>query len=317
VKIGLISPSRNKANTYYSSNPRLKKFFAENKHVPGFFHSNLALLTLAALTPEEVKVTLIDERVDTLTFEEDFDAVGITMMTAQAQRSYEIANRFRERGVHVILGGIHATVLPEEAKAHGDTLIIGEAENTWPQFLEDLKHGCPEKLYKDYSVDLSKSPVPRYELVDTSVFNLLPLQTTRGCPYDCSFCSVTTVYGPRCRVKNVEQIVREIEALRKVAGTRRCVFNDDNTFVNRKRAYEILEAIKPLRVKYFAQTDISIAEDERLLKLLQESGCKTVFIGFESLVAENLEEIQKSRWKLKRLESYSEEPLETETSRKL
>ena len=154
-------------------------------------------------------------------------------------------------------------------------------------------------------MDLSKSPVPRYELVDTSVFNLLPLQTTRGCPYDCSFCSVTTVYGPRCRVKSVEQIVREIETLQKVAGTRRCVFNDDNTFVNRKRAYEILEAIKPLRVKYFAQTDISIAEDERLLKLLQESGCKTVFIGFESLVAENLEEIQKSRWKMKRLESYS------------
>jgi radical SAM superfamily enzyme YgiQ (UPF0313 family) len=306
MKIGLIAPFRNKVHTYYSNNPRLRRFFAENKHVPGFFHSNLALLTLAALTPKEVEVTLIDERLDTLTFEENFDVVGITMMTAQALRGYEIADRFRQRGVHVVLGGIHTTVLSEEASTHCDTLIAGEAENTWPQFLEDLKHGCPKKLYQDHSIDLSKSPIPRYELVDTSVFNLLPLQTTRGCPYDCSFCSVTIVYGPRLRVKSVEQIVREIEALQKVAGIRRCVFNDDNTFVNRKRAYEILEAIKPLRVKYFAQTDISIAEDERLLKLLQESGCKTVFIGFESLVAENLEEIQKSRWKLKHLKSYSE-----------
>jgi len=128
MKIGLIAPFRNKVHSYYSNNLRLRRFFAENKHVPGFFHSNLALLTIAALTPEEVEVTLIDERVDTLTFEEDFDAVGITMMTAQAQRGYEIANRFRERGVYVILGGIHATVLPEEARTHCDTLIAGEAE---------------------------------------------------------------------------------------------------------------------------------------------------------------------------------------------
>jgi len=306
MRIGLIAPSRNKVETYYSSSPRLRRFFAENKHVPDFFHPNLALLTLAALTPEEMEVTLIDERVDTLTFEEDFEVVGITMMTAQAPRGYEIADRFRERGVYVVLGGIHPTVLPKEARTHCYTLIAGEAENTWPQFLEDLKHGSPKKLYKDYSVDLSKSPIPRYELVDTSVFNLLPIQTTRGCPYDCSFCSVTTVFGPRYRVKGVEQIVRELETLQSIAGTRRFVFNDDNTFVNKKRAYEILEAIKPLKVKYFVQTDISIAEDERLLKLLQESGCKTVFIGFESLVPENLAAIQHSGWKLKRLDSYSE-----------
>lgn len=306
MKIGLIAPSRNKVDTYFSNNQRLRRFFAENEHVPEFFHPNLALLTIAALTPEGFEVTMIDERVKELTFEEDFDAVGITMMTAQALRGYEIAGRFRERGVYVILGGIHATVSPEEASAHCDTLIAGEAENTWPQFLEDLKQGTPKRLYKDHSVDLTKSPVPRYELVDKSVFHLMPIQTTRGCPFDCNFCSVTTVFGPRFRVKSVAQIVSEIEALQKVAGTRRCVFNDDNTFVNRKKAYEILEAIKPLRVKYFAQTDISIADDQRLLRLLQESGCMTVFIGFESLVPENLAGIQRSGWKLKRVESYGE-----------
>ncbi len=306
MKIGLISPYRTKITTYYSHNPRLRRFFAENKNVPDFFHPNLALLTLAALTPEEIEVELIDERVDTLNFETDFDIVGITMITAQALRGYEIARQFMKRGVYTVLGGIHPTVMPEEAKVHCDTLIVGEAENTWPQFLQDFKRGSPKKLYQDHSVNLSKSPIPRYDLVNTSQFQLLPIQITRGCPYDCTFCSVTTVFGPRYRVKSTDQIIREIEAIQSVAKNRRCVFNDDNTFVDRKRSYEILEAIKPLKVKYFAQTDISIAEDERLLQLLQESGCKTVFIGFESLVPENLEMIQKSRWKLKHLETYSE-----------
>jgi radical SAM superfamily enzyme YgiQ (UPF0313 family) len=304
--IGLITPSQNKVATYFSNNPHLSRFFAENPHIPGFFHPNLALLTLAALTPEDIEVQLVDERVDTLTFEEDFDIVGITIMTAQAPRGYEIAREFRKRGVYTILGGIHPTVCPEEASLHCDTLIVGEAENTWPRFLDDFKHDRPKKIYRDHSVDLSKSPIPRYDLVDASQFHLLPVQATRGCPYDCSFCSVTTVFGPQYRVKSTPQIIREVEAVQRVAKNPRCVFNDDNMFVNRKRAYEILEAMKPLRVKYFAQTDVSIAEDERLLKLLRESGCVTVFIGFESLVPENLAMIQKTGWKLDHLETYSE-----------
>ena len=306
MKIGLISPYPIKANTYYSNNPRLRRFFAENTNVPDFFHPNLALLTIAALTPEDIEVELIDERVDTLNYDTDFDIVGISMITAQALRGYEIAKQFRARGVYTVLGGIHPTVVPEEAKAYCDTLIVGEAENTWPQFLEDFKHGSPKKLYQDHSIDMSKSPIPRYDLVDTKQFHLLPIQATRGCPYDCNFCSVTTVFGPRYRVKSTEQIIKEIEAVQRVAKNRRCVFNDDNTFVNRERSYEILEAIKPLKVKYFAQTDVSIAEDEKLLQLLQESGCKTVFIGFESLVPENLRDIQKSGWKLGHLKKYSE-----------
>jgi len=306
MKIGLISPYPIKANTYYSSNLRLRRFFSENTNVPDFFHPNLALLTIAALTPDDIEVELIDERADTLNYDTDFDIVGISMITAQALRGYEIAKQFRARGVYTVLGGIHPTVVPEEAKVHCDTLIIGEAENTWPQFLEDFKHGSPRKLYQDHSVDMSKSPIPRYDLVDTEQFHLLPIQATRGCPYDCNFCSVTTVFGPRYRVKSTEQIIREIEAVQRVAKNRRCVFNDDNTFVNRERSYEILEAIKPLKVKYFAQTDVSIAEDEKLLQLLKESGCKTVFIGFESLVPENLRDIQKSGWKLGHLKKYSE-----------
>lgn len=306
MKIGLIAPSRSKVRTYFSTNTRLRAFFAENRNVPLFFHPNLALLTVAALTPEEHEITLIDERVDALTFDEDFDIVGITMITAQALRGYEIAREFRARGRYTVLGGIHPTVCPEEASAHCDTLIVGESENTWPQFLDDLAHGRARRVYRDSSVDLSRSPVPRYDLVDASQFRLLPVQTTRGCPFDCSFCSVTTVFGPRYRVKQTSQILSELEALQRVARNRRCVFNDDNMFVNRRKAYEILEAITPLKIKYFAQTDISIADDARLLTLMRESGCVTVFIGFESLVPENLSEIQRTGWKLNHLSTYRE-----------
>jgi radical SAM superfamily enzyme YgiQ (UPF0313 family) len=306
MKIGIISPARSKVRTHYSSNARLAKFLAENKNVPSFFHPSLALLTVAALTPDDIELTVIDERVDSLNLEEDFDAVGITMMTAQARRGYEVADHFRGRGVHVVLGGVHPTALPEEAAQHCDTVIAGEAERTWPRFMDDLRNGRPEKLYQDQGVDLGASPVPRYDLVDTSVFPLLPIQTTRGCPYGCDFCSVTTVFGPEFRVKTVGQVLKEIEAIKRVTKTNRFVFNDDNTFVVRKKAYELLEAIKPLRARYFAQTDISAAKDEKLLALLAESGCTTLFIGFESLVPENLAAIQRNKFKLKHLDVYEE-----------
>lgn len=306
MNVGLIAPSRYQQTTYYSDNAGLREFFAENRNVPGFFHANLALLTLAGLTPEDIGVEIVDERIDSLTFEEDFDLVGITMMTAQARRGYEIADEYRRRGKHVVLGGIHATVCPEEASAHADTLIVGEAERTWPRFLEDFTGGRAGRIYHDHGVDLSFSPVPRYDLVDTSKFHILPVQSTRGCPYDCNFCSVTTVFGPKFRMKSTAQIIRELEAVRGVSRTRRCIFNDDNMFLMRRRTSEVLEAMKPLRMKYFAQTDVSIAEDPRLLDLLRESGCVTVFIGFENLVPENLALIQKSKKKQKQAETYSE-----------
>jgi radical SAM superfamily enzyme YgiQ (UPF0313 family) len=306
MKIGLISPFRSKVATYYSNNQDLQRFFTTNKNVPVFFHPNLALLTLASLTPDTFEITLVDERVDTLTFKEGFDLVGITLITAQAKRGYEIASQFKKQGVYTVLGGIHPTVCPDEASAYCDTVVLGEAERTWPQFLEDFKRGNPKKCYRDSGVDISTLPVPRYDLVDTSRFHLLPIQTTRGCPHDCSFCSVTTVFGSKYRIKGTEQIIREIKAMQQFSKNRRCVFNDDNMFVNKRRMYEILEAIKPLGIKYFAQTDIAVADDKRLLKKLQESGCSTLFIGFESLVPQNLASIQKSGWKLKYLETYGE-----------
>jgi len=306
MKIALIAPSQIKNRTYFSNNEKLQNFFSTNKNVPGFFHPNLALLTIAALTPDDVEIRIIDERIDSIIPDETYDIVGISMMTAQALRGYELADLFSKMGAWVVMGGIHPTILPEETARHCDTVIIGEAENSWPQFLKDFKEGNPKKRYTDHSVDLTQSPVPRYDLVDTSTFHILPVQTTRGCPYDCSFCSVTSVFGPKCRMKNERQVVKEIEAVLSVTGLRRIVFNDDNIFALKNRSYEILTAIKPLRIGYFVQTDASIAEDKNLMHLLQESGCKTVFIGLESLVPENLSAIQKHRTKLNQLKKYSE-----------
>lgn len=306
MKIGLIYPARSKAHTYASNLPPLREFFEHNAYVPKFFHPSLSLLTVAGLTPDEHAVTLIDERVGDIDFSTDFDIVGITMMTAQACRGYEIADGFRKRGVYVVLGGIHPTLEVDEARLHADTIVIGEAENTWPQFLSDYQEGVARREYHDNTVDINQSPVPRYDLINKKAFDLYPIQTTRGCPYDCSFCSVKAVFGPRYRVKDTTQVLRELEAVCDVSPDRHCVFNDDNMFVNRKKAHELLDAISGYHIKYFAETDISVADDDELLSLLERSGCTTLFIGLESIVPENLANIQKSRFKYKNMVYYDE-----------
>jgi len=307
MKIGLIYPSRSRKRTYSSSYPPLQAFFDTNGYVPSFYLPSLSLLTIAACTPPDEEIKLIDERVSPIDFDEPFDIVGISILTEQARRGYEIARRFKERGVFTVLGGIHASVLPEEAKRYCDAVVIGEGETTWPDLLKDFSTRTTKAFYRNSApVDLARSPVPRYDLIDVHAYPFIPLQTTRGCPLDCSFCTVTKVYGSKYRNKTTDQIMRELEAMLKISINRKIVFNDDNMFLNRAKSYEFLRAIKPLKIKYFAESDISIANDERLLDLLWASGCVTVFIGFESLVPENLDAIQRNQWKRHYLERYAE-----------
>jgi len=306
MKISLIFPSRSRRSTYSSSNSKLQGFFDVNQYVPSFYLPSLSLLTIAACTPEDIEVRLIDERVTRVDFEEQVDLVGISMMTEQALRGYEIAREFKKRGVVTVMGGIHASVLPDEAARHCDCVVIGEGETLWPQLLEDFQKGSLRRFYSnDRRVDLLKSPVPRYALLDMDAYNLIPTQTTRGCPHDCSFCTATKVYGSQFRSKTVEQVIAEVEAILKVSQKHRIVFNDDNMFVDRKKAYQLLSALIPLKIKYFTESDASIAEDEKLLDLMQKSGCVMVFVGFESLVPENLTFLQSNQWKFKRLPTYS------------
>jgi radical SAM superfamily enzyme YgiQ (UPF0313 family) len=306
MKISLIFPSRSRKSTYSSSNSKLQELFDANPYVPAFYLPSLSLLAIAACTPEDIEVKLVDERVAPIDFEEQVDLVGISIMTEQALRGYEIATEFKKRGVATVMGGIHASVLPEEAAHHCDCVVIGEGETLWPQLLEDFRKGSLKRFYTNKCrVDLLKSPTPRYELLDMSAYNLIPTQTTRGCPHDCSFCTATKVYGAQFRSKTVNQVINEVEAIQRVSQKHRIVFNDDNMFVDRKKAYQLLSALIPLKIKYFTESDASIAEDEKLLDLMQKSGCVTVFIGFESLVAENLSSLQNNQWKFKRLATYS------------
>jgi len=307
MKILLIFPSRSRKRTYSSANLRLQEFFDTNRYLPTFFLPSLALLTIAACTPQEIEVKLIDERISPIDFEEQADLVGISIMTEQALRGYEIAREFKRRGVFTVIGGIHASVLPEEAAGHCDCVVIGEGETLWPKLLEDFKKGEVKRFYlNDGQIDLLHSPIPRYDLLDRGVYNLIPIQTSRGCPRDCSFCTATKVYGSRFRTKTVDQVISEVEAIEEVLKNHRIVFNDDNMFFDRQRSYQLLSALIPLKIRYFAESDVSIAEDEKLLDLMQKSGCVTVFIGFESLVAENLTSLHHSQWKRKRLAGYAE-----------
>ena len=307
MKAGLVYPARSRRKTYSTANPQLQEFFDTNQYVPTFFLPSLSLLTLAACTPPEVQLKLLDERVTEIDFQEHFHIVGISIMTEQGLRGYEIAQRFKSNGVFVVIGGIHASILPREARKYCNSVVIGEAETLWPLLIQDFKKGkVKEFYYNTKKIDLEKSPIPRYELVDTDKYNLIPIQTTRGCPYDCSFCTVTTIFGPKFRNKASKQVLAELEAAQNLSRNRRIVFNDDNMFVNRKKTYRFLEALIPHRIKYFVQSDITIANDEKLLVLMQKSGCVTVFIGFESLVRDNLASLHNSRMKFKHLSSYSE-----------
>jgi radical SAM superfamily enzyme YgiQ (UPF0313 family) len=305
MKIGLIYPSRSRKRTYTSSHPPLQHFFDTNPYIPSFFLPSLSLLTIAACTPKEHELRLIDERIEPIDFDAPFDIVGISIMTEQARRGYEIAEEFRKRGVFTVIGGIHASILANEAKKHCDSVVVGEGESSWPVLLKDFAQGAARPFYRSPEpFDLSLSPAPRYDLVDPNIYPFFPVQTTRGCPLDCSFCSATKIYGPVYRLKSIAQVLAELDALLKISINRKVVFNDDNMFLNRAQSCELFRAITPLRIKYFAESDVSIADDESLLRLMAKSGCVTVFVGFESLIAENLNAIQPKKWKLRFLEKY-------------
>jgi radical SAM superfamily enzyme YgiQ (UPF0313 family) len=226
-------------------------------------------------------------------------------MTQQAPRAYEIADRFRAKGIKVVLGGIHVTVLPHEARCHADSVIVGEAENTWEELLVDFASNRLRPVYTSRpETDLEKSPVPRYELLHDKPYKIVWIQTSRGCPHDCGFCCASRVYGYKYRQKTISQAVEEIKKVRRIKKHALIGFADDNLFANRKYSRELLEKIVGLGVKWIGQSDISIAYDESMLKLIKQSGCVVLLIGLESLDENNLKGLDSSNWKQKQLKNY-------------
>jgi len=248
-----------------------------------------ALQLLAAITPPEHEISVMQEHLgDRIRFDDaDVDLVGITAMTIQARRAYEIADGYRRAGKRVVLGGIHPSVQPNEALQHADAVVVGEGEPVWSQVLADAATGNLHGLYRgtEYA-DLNRLPPYRRDLFPKrSTLSAASVQAARGCPYDCSFCSATLFSGRKYRFRPVENVIAEIKALK----TRIIFFLDDNIFSNESYSRALFSELKKLDVKWVGQASLHLtAGNPDLLKLAVESGCFSLFVGIESLTASNL-----------------------------
>lgn len=256
----------------------------ENARIP-----NLALPILAALSPSDVDISFTDDLLTPIHLDKNLkevDLVGITVLTKTALRAYEIADAYRKKGIPVVLGGIHPTALPKEAKTHADSIVMGEAEEVWPTLIEDAKIGNLKPFYhQEGYTELSKIPIPRRDILPRRGY--LPLdvaQVTRGCPYRCEFCSVQKFFGETYRFRPISDVVEEVRRLRH----RWMMFNDDNIIGSRSYSKELLEALIPLKKKWFGQASLSGLKTIENVELLAKSGCTSLFIGFESLSKKNL-----------------------------
>ena len=259
-----------------------------------FKFPTLALTTLAALTPPDWEVTISDENVEEIDFQDPADLVAISAMTPLAPRAYELADQFRRAGSKVVLGGYHPTYLPGEALQHADAVGIGEAEGFWPELLADFQNGRLKQEYKSESRPSRWGwPLPRRELIkDKPYFFINTLQTTRGCPFNCEFCAVTTFYGHTYRSRPLNEVEAEIRTLE--GSVNYLVFVDDNIVGNRKYAKDLFTRLIPYRKRWLSHATINLVRDDELLALCAKSGCRGLFIGFESLSEANLKEIGKS-----------------------
>ncbi|MBP1689382.1 MAG: radical family protein [Deltaproteobacteria bacterium] len=283
MKIQFVNP-HNDSNMYAAP-----KFFRHASRVSASLNFNangalfppLNLAILAALTPREHQVAIDDGCLGTVGASRSADLVAITAMTAQAPAAYDLADQYRSRGIPVVLGGVHPSMCPEEAAQHADSVVIGEADRLWPELVQDFDHGRMKSRYCDSeAVDLATLALPRRDLLDRNgyvIFN--SVQTTRGCPFNCNFCSVTSLSGVKYRFRPVEKVVEEIRAL----DSRFVYFIDDNIIGVPRRSKELFKALLPLKLAWASQVTVNFARDPELMRLARESGCYGVFIGFESV----------------------------------
>jgi len=269
---------------------------------------SLGLLTLAGLTPEKIDVEYLEVRdVNRDELPRDFDAVAISSLTATAKEAYALAARFREIGTKTILGGLHVSLLPNEAKAHADSIVIGEGESVWSELIGDLERNQLQPVYdaRLRPFDLSDAPMPRFDLLEAERYPRFTVQTQRGCPWRCEFCAASIRISPTFKVKPVAKVIAEIRRVKELWRDPFIEFADDNTFVNRAHAKQLMHALAREHVRWFTESDLSIAQDDELLRTMRGAGCAQVLIGFESpspLALNGLE--QKTNWKARQLESY-------------
>ena len=254
--------------------------------------ARVTLTTIAALTPPQHEVIIHDARLDEPNYDGDWDLVGFTGMTCEIPHVYRMADEFRKRGKTVVIGGYHATALPEEAGKHADIVVLGEAEGLWPRILLELeKGGEKQHIYQnDALVDMRNMAIPRRDLLNRDMYTVFnTIQATRGCPFNCEYCAVTRFFGRDFRCRPVEEVVAEI----KSQPGNRWMFLDDNLVGQDKYAKELFRALIPLGITWGAQVSFALAKDMELMDLYAQAGGRFAFIGFESLSAKVLKSVRK------------------------
>ena len=258
----------------------------------------LSIPTLAALTPPEHDVRVFDENVETIDYSWDADLAGITVRTMFAERAYAISRAYRKRGTKTVLGGIHPSMCTAEAAQQCDSVVVGEAEPVWHTLLRDVQQGKLKAIYRsDQVADLSACPTPVRSMLARKRYLSDVVQTTKGCPFDCEFCSVHAFDGQRIRNKSVAQVLQELEDIKRSSPrykTKNAVFfTDDNIIANRRFAGELFLALRPYNINWMCQASMNISTEDELLGLMRDSGCGAVFIGFESTSDDNLARMHK------------------------
>lgn len=272
---------------------------------------SLALLTVAAVIGDAAEVSYFQcPSVDAWTeLPLGFDLVGISSYTAQIHEAYALADRYKAAGVPVVIGGPHVSMLPFETTSRGHTACIGEAEVTWPQIISDAKAGKLAPVYGKLleACDLTKSPIPRFDLLETNSFNRIPIQTSRGCPHRCEFCAASVLLSPKQRQKTVSQVLAEIDRVLELWYRPFIEFVDDNALFDRKFWKPFLSELTSRKVRWFAECDISIGQDQELLSLMKKSGCREVLIGLESPGGGELDGMElNNNWKHRAQANYLE-----------
>lgn len=311
MKIGFLAMSGVRINNdeLLSLGLTLPGFVERSKVIASL--PSLGLLTLAGLTPTSFNIIYneIPQNEDQYEIDNSLDVVVISSYTAKIKAAYKIALRYLKNGVKVILGGLHVNAMPKEASLYASSIVLGEGELAWPFILKDLEKGSLKPIYdnRGKSFDLAKSKVPKYELLNIEKYNRLTLQTQRGCPYNCEFCASSIRLTPKYKTKPIQNIKDEIDIIKSIWKNPFIELADDNTFANKKHGKSVAGLFQKYNIKWFTETDISIAKDDDLLGLLRDSGCAQLLIGLESPDREGLKGIElNANWKEKQVEKYFE-----------
>lgn len=308
MKLALIAMSGIRAE-----NPKLNEL---GMKLPGFLERaqtlfampSLSLLTLAGMIPPDSEIDYQEYREFPSEQPPECDLAAITSFTAQVEDAYRLADLYRRRGTAVVMGGLHVSRMPDEAALHADAICVGEGESLWPQILDDFSAGRLKRRYEQpwgHSFELANAPMPRYDLLDPAKYNRFPVQTSRGCPFKCEFCASSILLTPRYMHKPIPRVIDEIREIKTRWPHPFIELADDNSFADRQYGRRLAEAIAREDVKWFAETDISVAQDDELLRILAESGCRQILIGLESPTASGVNGVElKSNWKFRKRNCY-------------